>query len=159
MDLWVLMLLAMAAVAFALLWRKEVKARLEIDRQTQWRNQELERVLNELHSEKTILEAALCSAEDLLLVADRGMQMCYANPAATRIFGPLPQNATIISYTRSLDTEMLASEALEADVQGGIERIGQLNNGPYFMRAIAYSDWVSIALRDVTEDHPVGRDG
>jgi two-component system phosphate regulon sensor histidine kinase PhoR len=149
---WLLSLVpAILALLMALLWRRETLRHLETQRRSRHQEQALIDRINTSESMRTWLETATDASNELLLVADREMRLHYANQAAKRIFGDLDNDATLISYTRSLEIENLAQETLSDTHAQELQRVIRLDGSTYHAQSIAVINGVGIALTDISE--------
>ncbi|NIS82733.1 MAG: hypothetical protein GTO14_21610 [Anaerolineales bacterium] len=153
MDTWSVVILAVIAIAFILLWRRAVQARWDLDRETSIQIQELEGSVQALKAERTWPKAAAESTQDLLLVVDHELKVCYANPAAVRVFGELAERVTTMEYTRDLEIEQLVSDAIEVHATDGLERVIHMEDRSYRTCAMVFSEGVSLSLSDISEVH------
>jgi two-component system phosphate regulon sensor histidine kinase PhoR len=158
MDSWWLVL-GFGAITLALiwLWRREFIARLNLERDFRRHSKRLEDDVAKLEGERGLLGAAVSASGELLLVTDHDLNMKYINPCAENRFGSLPDQATLISYTRNLDLERLAIAALEGGEPEELERDIVIGNRSYLTRAVAFPGEVGLALTDVSEVQRLSR--
>ena len=101
--------------------------------------------------------AAATASFHLLMVTDRELNLHYANEPAQELFGSIPDGATIIGYTRNLDLEQLAREAVESGVSEGLECDISFEGRRYRARAVLLDQGVGLALTDVSEVQRLSR--
>lgn len=157
MDWLSILILASLAIVFILLWRREIQARLDLRRQTRQQIQHFEKKLQTREVEHIWLEAAVNSTADALIVAGRNLTVRYANRAAQQLFGKLKEDATIISFSRDLEVEQLAKDAMDVESEDGLERRITIEERPYRACARVFSEGVSLALTDVYEMQRLSR--
>ena len=89
--------------------------------------------------------------EEMLLVVDDELRVLYSNPAAEAFFTPAPGADTLITYSRSLELERLAADALQGGPSEGLERTLHLVDRA--CRAVAHpvAGGVALAVHDVAE--------
>jgi two-component system phosphate regulon sensor histidine kinase PhoR len=153
----ILLLLAIAAV-LAALWQREARARLRAERKAHEQADRMEDLLSRSASQARWSHAAAEAADDLLLVVDEGMDLQYANAAAQRMFGDFHPGATLISFTRSLDLEQLAADAVSLASPEGLVRVLMLDGRPHSAQAVPAADGtLALSLRDVSEMQRLSR--
>lgn len=157
MDWLSILILASLAVVFILLWRREIQARLDLSRKTRQQIQQFEKSLQAQEAEHTWLAAALDSTADALIVADRDLSVRYANAVALALFGKLDEGATLISFSRDLEVEQLAKDAMDVGAAEGLERRITIEERPYRACASVFNEGVSLALTDVYEMQRLSR--
>jgi two-component system phosphate regulon sensor histidine kinase PhoR len=145
------------AIVLAVLWRRD-RAGLLRALHTAWQERD-EAAGRKTGQDEEIqsLRAAADATTDLICVVGRDQNLVYANPAATSFFGPFPTESTLLLYTRSLELERLASDALQSSLPEGLERIIRFDERPWRARAQTTDDGVTIALTDVSEVQRLGR--
>jgi two-component system phosphate regulon sensor histidine kinase PhoR len=149
-PLWILLPGALALL-FGILWRREAAARLRQARQDHARLSEMQEALEALQREDGSLRAAMAANPDLVLILDLRLRVLYANPSAQAAFGELPAAPTLLSYTRELPLERLASDALQIGLREGLERIIELDGKPHLARAAMSPSGIVMSLEDVSE--------
>lgn len=143
--------LAIVAILTAILLRRETLRHLETQRRYRRESQELSERLENVTAMLAWLETATNASNELLLVVDTEMRLHYANRAAQDLFGDLDAEETIISYTRSLEIEYLAQEALSDQNADELQRVIQLEGQTYHAQAIAVANGAGLALTDISE--------
>ena len=141
--------LGLAALLFGLLWRRAAAARDGLARRLQQETRQVGSRLAALERRLLWAEAAAGASHDLLLVTGPDLAVRLANPPAEARFGPLPGEASLIAYTRSLELEQLAREALAAGE--ALEALVDLNGRPFLARATPQDGALALALSDVAE--------
>jgi two-component system phosphate regulon sensor histidine kinase PhoR len=156
-DGWLSLVLAGAVIALALLWRRD-RAQLlrawqqageERDRSTEWRAGE--------ETKMKWLSAAAQATSDMILIVGKDLRLQFSNSAAATFFGPASPESTLLLYTRSVELERLASDALVSSHPDGLERIIRLEERPCRARAQAAVEGVTIVLTDVSEEQRLSR--
>ncbi len=142
---------AIVALLLAILWRREAFRHLETRRRDRRESQELSERLENAKAMLDWLETATNASNELLLVVDAEMRLHYANRAAQALFGELDEEATVISYTRSLEVEYLTQEALSDQHADELQRVIQLDSQTYHAQAIAVANGAGLALTDISE--------
>jgi two-component system phosphate regulon sensor histidine kinase PhoR len=157
MEAWLILALAGAAAALAILWRRD-RAQLLRALQAAWdeRDRISERGAGD-EAERRWLGAAAEATSEMVLVVGKDLRLHFANAAATTFFGPAAPESTLLLYTRSVELERLASDALLSSHPDGLERIIRLEERPCRARAQAGDDDVTIALSDVSEVQRLSR--
>jgi two-component system phosphate regulon sensor histidine kinase PhoR len=107
--------------------------------------------------ERLWLDIAGQASQEMLIGVDRQLKVRSANPAALQDFGPVPPQASLITYMRSLDLEELAREALESRSAETLERVVRFGRQPFRARVVPAPDGLGIALMDVAEMERLGR--
>lgn len=107
--------------------------------------------------ERRWLDIAGQASQEMLIGVDRQLKVRSANPAALKHFGPVPPQASLITYLRSLDLEELAREALESWSAEALERVVRFDRRPFRARAAPAAEGLGIALMDVAEMERLGR--
>jgi two-component system phosphate regulon sensor histidine kinase PhoR len=156
---WLPVALGVLLVAGAFwLWRREHGLALTQARRARRLVEEIEAERARHRAREAWLTSAAGVASDALLVVDEGLRVVLTNPAAEAFFGKPAANATLIHYTRSLELERLASDALQNADPEGLERTIRLEDRPCRARAVAVP-WVGVAmaLTDVSEVQRLSR--
>ncbi|MEJ2571916.1 MAG: ATP-binding protein [Anaerolineales bacterium] len=149
---WLIVVVSAALVLLmAILWRREAVRHLETRRRCRQESQELSDRMQRARSMLDWLETATNASNELLLVVDAEMRLHYANRSAQDLFGDLDAEATIISYTRSLEIEYLAQEALSDQHANELQRVIQLDGRTYHAQAVAVANGAGLALTDISE--------
>ena len=148
--------LALAVLAFGLLWRREAAANHALQRESRQAAAGLDARLAELAERLAWSEAAGAASEAPLLVCDRALALRYANPAAQARFGDPAKQSSLIAYSGSLELEQLALDALETPA-ANLERMIRLQDQPFQARAVSLESGVALALSDVAELERLGR--
>jgi two-component system phosphate regulon sensor histidine kinase PhoR len=149
---WLIVVVSAALVLLmAILWRREAVRHLETRRRCRQELQELSDRMQRARSMLDWLETATNASNELLLVVDAEMRLHYANRSAQDLFGDLDAEATIISYTRSLEIEYLAQEALSDQHANELQRVIQLDGRTYHAQAVAVANGAGLALTDISE--------
>jgi two-component system phosphate regulon sensor histidine kinase PhoR len=154
---WFTAIFAVLALAFLLLWRREVAWRMRymLGARRLQRNAESKLAVSEERREQLLLASDVTS--DLLLYADHDLRVQYANLAAQNAFGELNDSPTLIAYTGNLDIENLAIEALELCLEENIERVIRVDDRPHRARVLATEEGIGIALTNIAELHRLSR--
>lgn len=149
--------LAALAIALAVLWRRE---RGELLRALHAAWEERDRGAEERaggEAETKWLGAAAQATSDMILVVGKDLRMQFSNAAAGALFGPTSPESTLLLYTRSVELERLASDALLSSHPDGLERIIRLEERPCRARAQATDESVTIVLTDASEVQRLSR--
>jgi two-component system phosphate regulon sensor histidine kinase PhoR len=149
--------LAALAVVMGWLWRRATTGHRRLESQVRRQTRDLEASLEALLAQRDWLEIVAATSDELLLVIDREMHVCYANPASQAFLGSLPVDATLITYCRSLALERLAADALAVGGTEEFERVIPLEDRSYRARAVAFPRGVGLALADVSEVQRLSR--
>jgi two-component system phosphate regulon sensor histidine kinase PhoR len=157
MNPWWLLPLVALTMIFAWLWRREASARLQDERRSRQLVQDLEADLHRRNAERDWLQAAATASFHLMMVTDRDLQVHYANKPMQMLFGPIPEGATLIGYTRNLDLEQLAREAIESGASEALERDVSFDGRTYRARAVLLDQGLGLALTDVSEFQRLSR--
>ncbi|HLF27305.1 MAG TPA: ATP-binding protein [Anaerolineae bacterium] len=109
-------------------------------------------------------EALGLAVLEVLVVVDRELRVIYATPGARALFGSGKQalGRSLIEFTRSVDLDQLAIDALAADEAPGrfrdeLDRVISIANRPFRARAAAFDGGAVLALSDVSELQRLGR--
>jgi signal transduction histidine kinase len=158
MNPWPILLLLAISALLTVLWQREVRARRRSEGESRNLADRLGALLSHSATQARWSHAAAEATDDLLLVADAGLHLQYANAAAQQMFGNFHQAATLISYTRSLDLEQLAADAVSLASPEGLERVLMLDGRPHSARAVPAADGaLTLTLRDVSEMRRLSR--
>lgn len=141
--------LGLAALLLGLLWRRAAAERDRLARRLQQESRQVESRLAALERRLLWAEAAVGASRELLLVTGPDLAVRLTNPPAESRFGPLPGEASLIAYTRSLELEQLAREALAA--REPLEALVDLDGRPFLARAAPRDGALALALSDVAE--------
>ncbi len=90
------------------------------------------------------------TSRDLLLVADRELELSYVNAAAEEYLGPLQSGASLIAYTHSGDLEAQVRQTI-ASGDSELERVVTLRDRPFHFRVRVSGGAVGVALTDAAE--------
>ncbi len=157
MEILLPVLLGALAVVLVILWRRDRVGLLKsLHIAWQERDGALDRRAGQ-DEEIRRLRAAADATTDMIFVVGRDLNLEYANPAAASVFGPPPAESTILFYTRSLELERLASDALLSSHPDGLERIIRLEERPWRARALAGGNGVAVVLTDFSEVQRLSR--
>lgn len=157
MELWLGLVFAGLAVALAVLWSRE---RGEMLRALQAAREERDRAAEKRAGEEAQMRWLRASAEatsDAVLVVGRDLRLRFANAAAVAVFGSPSAESTLLLYTRNIELERLASDALLSGLPDGLERIIRLEEAPWRARAKAAGEEVTLVLTDVSEVQRLSR--
>lgn len=143
--------LLVVAGTVAALWGRERRARARLQREVNRANEELAHITAGLNRARDRLQAVLDSDDSAVLLINRESRIVLTNQAAEDLFGEPEQAAGLISFTRSVELESLASEAAGLPAGQAVERQISLSGRPYRARANAHPDVISLWLRDVSE--------
>ena len=160
MDDFVAAGVVLMALVFAVLWLRAASqlregrgSRTLLRREADAAKEESARASDE----RLWLDLAGQASQEMLIGVDRQLKVRSANPAALEHFGPLPPQASLLTYMRSLDLEELAREALESRAPEPLERIVRFGRQPFRARVAPAAEGVGIALMDVAEMERLGR--
>lgn len=158
MEAWVEALLAIGAMAALAAWWRERGARLHQRRQARSAEELVDRLRRDLARQTALLEASVEATTDMLLAVDPGLRLILTNAPAVAFFGQPQPEATLISYTRSLELERLALDAVQGAGSEGLERTLRLNASLCRARAVALpGGGAVIALTDISEMQRLSR--
>ena len=151
MDLFLPIVLGIFALAFFVLWRREVAGRIEQQVQAIRSERNVGDHIIQSESRVRQLQAALDSSIDMLLVVDSNLQVLNANQATHEKFGELSDQPSVIRYVKSLELVNLLEEVESWDGEAVIERVISVQDRPHRARILLRSGWSGIALTDVAE--------
>lgn len=143
-----------ALLAAGLAWRAGRRRPLRLLREARAQRDEAAAAAAHAQQQLRWLEAA---AEEKVVVVDRQLRVLYSNRAAEAFFVPAAGADTLITYSRSLELERLAADALQGGLTEGLERTLRLNDRA--CRAVAHplADGVALAVHDVQEMQRLAR--
>jgi two-component system phosphate regulon sensor histidine kinase PhoR len=156
-ELWLSLFLGALAAALALLWRRD---RAEMMRALRSAREERDRAAEAKASQDerlSWLRAAAEATPDMVLIVGRDLRVRFSNRAAQAFFGEPAEGDTLLLYTRSLELESVAADALLSSHPDGLERIILLGDRPCRARASVGEDAVAIVLTDVAEVQRLSR--
>lgn len=160
MDGWVAAGAVVVALVFAGLWLRAARQlrdghslRSLLRRQLDTAKEESARASDE----RRWLDVAGQASQEMLISLDRQLKVRSANLAALNRFGPVPAQASLITYMRSLDLEELARGALESPSAEALERVVRFGRQPFRARVAPAAEGLGIALMDVAEMERLGR--
>jgi len=148
---WFTAIFAVLALAFLVLWRREVVGRMRYMLQARRRQREAENCLSESEALKKLLRGGFDATSDLLLVTDLDLRVQYVNLAAQQFFGVLGEAPSLIGYSGNLELENLAIEVMELGVDEKIERVVLVKDQPHRVWALTISNGVGLALTNIVE--------
>jgi two-component system phosphate regulon sensor histidine kinase PhoR len=147
----IIIALAAFAIASGVLWRREVKSRRRLERESRLASEEMAGHVRALESELSWIRSAVRASDDLMLVCDRSLFLRFANPSAQERFGELTPGTSLITYTGSLELERLAQDSIESQTGVKVERVIRLDDSPFRARAASEGQSVALSLSDVAE--------
>jgi two-component system phosphate regulon sensor histidine kinase PhoR len=159
MDPWLagILLLGAAALAGGALaaFRRERRRREAADDEL-WR---LHRALEDERRARRMQEAWIgglsgASPEPLIIV-DSDLRLVQTNAAARERFGDWGPGTSLMAFGRSRVLEEIAAEA--AAQAGEIERLAEIEDQPYRVRALATGELVALALENLSEVRRLSR--
>lgn len=159
MDPWLagILLLGAAALAGGALaaFRRERRRREAADDEL-WR---LHRALEDERRARRMQEAWIgglsgASPEPLIIV-DSDLRLVQTNAAARERFGDWGPGTSLMAFGRSRVLEEIAAEA--AAQAGEIERVAEIEDQPYRVRALATGELVALALENLSEVRRLSR--
>lgn len=152
MEPWVVVLLILAATALAVLWWRERMALHHAQRELHQQRGQAGQLRLDLAGQEALLRASMVATADMLLAVDSQLRVLFVNPAGEAFFGETGPEATLIAYTRSLELEHLAVDAMQGGDREGLERNIRLGESTCRARAVALrGGGAAIALTDVSE--------
>ncbi len=157
MDLVLPVVLSILALAFFILWRREVAGRVEQQVQARRSERSAGDQIGQSQTRERQLLTAFEAAVDALLVVDKSMQVQYANHAARNMFGDLVDQPSLMRYVKSLELVNLLEEVEEWEGGEPIERVIRIQDRPHRARILVQSDQIGVALSDIAELHRLSR--
>jgi len=147
----------MACVALTVLWRRQARDTRWL--RTQIRQGEEREQLHLAAADRLgrAYQQAAAAADESLLVVDPQLTVQAVNPAATRRFGELMPESSLILYSQSLELEQLARDALGLRQTEDLERVIRVEDRPHRARAVATQDGLAIALADISDVQRLSR--
>jgi two-component system phosphate regulon sensor histidine kinase PhoR len=153
---WLLPIVALFTLLL-FLWRRERRARLEIERarrQADAREKELEASQYRIDA---FLQAVAVSSGEGLIISDETLSVLYTNPRAESLFGPWQTDVSIISYTRNQPLEQLMIDARSNIGDEPLERVVRIQERPHRARVQRYGEIFGLALEDISEFQRLSR--
>ena len=151
MELWFPATLVLVSVVLIVLWRREAHIRAQIERRLKLTTTDCEKRVAKGVQEAGWLAVAASAADDPLLVIDHELWVRYANPAAQKLFGSLPQTDSLIGYTHNLELELLVTDVAEFGDPEGLVRVIRIEDQPFQARALVQDGIAGVSLTNVAE--------
>ena len=107
--------------------------------------------LEALRAQANILDPALAAPAEPILALDQSLEVRFVNHAAEELFGEQPPTGSLFSYSRSLELERLAEDALETESPDALIRNIRIEDRPFEARAVRVANGIGIALSDIAE--------
>lgn len=156
-ELVFLILLALVAAVGLILWQIERRSRIKAERNTRRIEEKFQLQIDQLIEKIEALSVAFNSSDSILLVLGRQDQVLMANQQAEALFGPLHGEASLMSYTRSVQLEQLVHDAFEVTDGGAVVRVISLADRPHRAVAQLMGDRVGLSIVDVAEIQRLSR--
>ena len=147
----------LGCAALTVLWRREAGRTSRLSEQLRQSNESGGARLAAVDRLGRAYQHAAAAADELLMIVDPQLIVQAVNPAATREFGTLTPNVSLILYSQSLELEQLAKDALGLRQAEDLERVIRLDDRPHRARAVVSSDGLAIALTDVSDVQRLSR--
>jgi two-component system phosphate regulon sensor histidine kinase PhoR len=157
MDTLLLVVLGGLAIFLGVLWRRESARLLSLAREMRQVREAAARRQAASDARMQWVAAVAGATTDALLAVGEDLGIRFVNPAAEAFFGPVLPEATLITYTRSLELERLVRDALLSSDAEGLERTINLNGRPCRVRALPLAAGVALALEDASEIQRLSR--
>ena len=154
MQAWQLLVLIALPLVIVWLWLRD---RRSLGALLQHHDEAHRAVEEDLRSQVEQMQAATSAAAEGLVAIDADLVVRYASPGALALFGPLPPNATLMSYLRNLEVERLAQDTFRGSDPEGPERTILVLDRPCRVRAVSHPSGVAIAISDVSEVQRLSR--
>lgn len=152
-----IIVMAILTAAALFLWRWELRARREAEREARRMQQSLQAQIDLLVEELDTLNAAVESSDSMLLVLDRQMRVRLANAHATERFGVLKKDSSLMSFTRSIQLEQLVQDAFEMSGGGTVVRVINLGDRPHRAAVHVRDDAIGLSISDISEIQRLSR--
>jgi two-component system phosphate regulon sensor histidine kinase PhoR len=156
-ELALILLLTFVAMVGLLLWRWEYHSRRQAERELRRSQQSLQNEVDQITEKLDALKVAFDSSDSMLLVVGRQNRVLTANPLAEDRFGPLKQDSSLMSFTRSAQLEQLAQDAFELPEGGSFVRVISLGDQPHRVVARVKRDAVGLVISNITEIRRLSR--
>jgi two-component system phosphate regulon sensor histidine kinase PhoR len=138
-------------MALGALWLRERRHRLRQVASLQHDLRLAETAARELGRQEVRLEAVAQATHDRLMILDDELRVVYASPGSETLFGNLDASQSLMRFTRAVELEDLARQAVQAPVgdvqEGGFRR----DDRSFDLRCVRFEGGLVLALIETTE--------
>jgi two-component system phosphate regulon sensor histidine kinase PhoR len=150
-ETWIIVGLAGVAIGLGAAWYRERQRRLSQADSLQSDQRLAERDARELDHRQRRLEAVARATHDLLLILDDDLSVVYASPGCQAFFGDLEHGESLIRYTRAVELEGLAGQAVLASPGEIREETFRRDNRSFDIRCVRFEGGLVVSLDETTE--------
>lgn len=157
--LWVLILLVLISTLFIYYYLLSKRRTVAVDRKLIQLTRSLDAQTESQEIQRTRWNAASSALEEALIFIDSDLNVSYASPAATKIFGDLPDfGVSVVSYTHSEEFEIFCHDAVATATHNELlEWQTKFQDNIFQVRALMFEDGAVLALRDISRFHRLDR--